>query len=187
MEMTNEEILRNYRQAKDPHEQVKILADLNVCSRTRIVQILIEQGVDPKALPKIRGNDRPLQLPVRQKKIETSTKALEPETRKRTAPKADTLERDIEGKLRKRVKAYGGRCLKWVSPGESGVPDRIVLLPGGRIIFVETKRPQGGKLSKLQNYWGRTLTDMGFEAWQVWNLEDLANFENKVLNKGVTR
>ena len=87
------------------------------------------------------------------------------------------LERDIERKLRRIVKAHGGQCLKWVSPGESGVPDRIVLLPGGRIIFIETKRPRGGVVSKLQKYWHRKLRGLGFEAGFIFNHDDLAEFE----------
>lgn len=51
------------------------------------------------------------------------------------------LEKTIEAALVKRVKALGGRCEKFVSPGRTGVPDRIVTLPGGRIIFVELKAP----------------------------------------------
>jgi len=47
-------------------------------------------------------------------------------------------ERDIELKLRDAVKAVGGLCWKFTSPGTSGVPDRIVLMPKGRIAFVET-------------------------------------------------
>ena len=51
-------------------------------------------------------------------------------------------ERDIELKLRDAVKAVGGLCWKFTSPGTSGVPDRIVLMPKGRIAFVETKLPE---------------------------------------------
>ena len=51
------------------------------------------------------------------------------------------LEKDLENKLRAKVKSLGGMCLKWVSPGFTGVPDRICLLPGGRVVFAELKRP----------------------------------------------
>ena len=86
------------------------------------------------------------------------------------------LEKDIERKLRKLVESYGGKCLKWVCPGWSGVPDRIVLLPGGRVIFVETKRPKGGQLSELQKWWAKRLTDLGFSWHCIWNDADLILF-----------
>ena len=86
------------------------------------------------------------------------------------------LEKDIEKKLRLMVEHHGGLCLKWVCPGWSGVPDRIVLLPGGRVYFVETKRPKGGKLSALQKKWKEWLTDLGFSCWVVWDTHDLAAF-----------
>lgn len=87
------------------------------------------------------------------------------------------LEKDIEKKFRQAVSRHGGLCLKWVCPGWSGVPDRIVLLPGGRIIFCELKRPKGGRLSDLQEWWARRLIDLGFTHWVVWDEEDVALFE----------
>lgn len=49
------------------------------------------------------------------------------------------LERNIERKLVRGVKAMGGIAYKWVSPGNTGVPDRIVIFPDGKIEFVELK------------------------------------------------
>ena len=86
------------------------------------------------------------------------------------------LEKEIEEKLRKMVERHGGRCLKWTCPGWAGVPDRICLLPGGRIYFVETKRPRGGVLSARQKWWRRELQRLGFwyaVAWTVENIETL--------------
>lgn len=88
-----------------------------------------------------------------------------------------TLEKDIEQKLRKMVEKHGGLCLKWVCPGWTGVPDRIVLLPGGRIIFVETKRPKGGKVSKMQQWWLDKLDCLGFVAMTCWNATDILSLE----------
>jgi len=51
------------------------------------------------------------------------------------------LEKQIEQALVRRVKELGGTCEKFTSPGRRSVPDRIVTLPGGRIIFVECKAP----------------------------------------------
>ena len=51
------------------------------------------------------------------------------------------LERDIEKALIKRIAALGGTCEKFTSPARRSVPDRLVTLPGGRVEFVECKRP----------------------------------------------
>ncbi len=93
------------------------------------------------------------------------------------------LERDIEQKLRRMVERRGGWCLKWVCPGWSGVPDRIILLPRGRVIFVETKRPKGGRLSRLQEKWHDWLVELGFEVWTIWNHDDLEVFHRGVLEE----
>lgn len=89
---------------------------------------------------------------------------------------SDILEKEIEGKLRDRTIAAGGLCVKWTCPGWKGVPDRICLLPGGRVVFVETKRPVGGKPSKMQKWWGRKLASLGFHHWLVCDMEDLDAF-----------
>jgi hypothetical protein len=89
------------------------------------------------------------------------------------------LEKDIEKKLVDVVRQHGGLCLKWVCPGWAGVPDRIVLLPGGRVIFVELKRPKGGQMSSRQVWWMKKLRALGFKHWVIWNFEDLGLF-NKI-------
>lgn len=86
------------------------------------------------------------------------------------------LEREIEQRLRLAVARRGGLCLKWVCPGWSGVPDRIVLLPGARIVFVELKRPKGGRYSALQDKWQEWLTALGFPYWRIKNAEELQSF-----------
>lgn len=55
----------------------------------------------------------------------------------------------IERKLTDGIKKLGGLCLKFVSPGTCGVPDRIIIMPDGRIIFAELKT-KTGKLSEVQ-------------------------------------
>ena len=87
------------------------------------------------------------------------------------------LEKDIEQKLKKTVEKHGGQCLKWVCPGWSGVPDRIILLPGGHVVFVETKRPKGGRVSKLQKWWHDRLRSFGFVVGLAWNDEDIKAIE----------
>ena len=87
------------------------------------------------------------------------------------------LEKDIERKLREMVEKHGGRCLTWVCPGWAGVPDRLILLPGGRVIFAETKRPKGGVLSARQKRWRAILQALGFWYTVVWTLEDVKQLE----------
>lgn len=58
-------------------------------------------------------------------------------------------EKEIEKILVDEVKRLGGRAYKWTSPGNDGVPDRIVILPDTRVIFVELKTDTG-VLSPLQ-------------------------------------
>lgn len=81
------------------------------------------------------------------------------------------LEKRIEEYLKKRVKALGGLCLKFVSPGTSGVPDRICVL-AKRVIFVECKRLDG-VLSPSQKIVQKRLTDLGAEVFTVYSMEDI--------------
>lgn len=59
------------------------------------------------------------------------------------------MEKKIESYLREQVKKHGGIAFKFVSPGYSGVPDRLVIMPSGKILFVEVK-DTGKKLRPLQ-------------------------------------
>lgn len=72
-------------------------------------------------------------------------------------------ERDIEAYLRERVKALGGWAAKWVSPGNNGVPDRLVILPGGRIVMAELKAP-GRKPDPLQVVQHKRLRALGCDV-----------------------
>ena len=60
-------------------------------------------------------------------------------------------ESQIERRLVEGVRRLGGMCLKFVSPGTLGVPDRIIITAQGRIIFVELKT-ETGRLAKIQRY-----------------------------------
>lgn len=80
-------------------------------------------------------------------------------------------ERTVEAAIREKVNALGGLFLKWVCPGHAGVPDRIVLLPGGRILFLELKAP-GKKPTTLQAKWLEWLRKLGFRAEWADNAEE---------------
>ena len=72
-------------------------------------------------------------------------------------------EREVEKILVEGIRKIGGRAYKWVSPGNAGVPDRIAVLPGGRIIFIELKTDTG-KLTELQKVQIGRLEHMGADA-----------------------
>ena len=76
----------------------------------------------------------------------------------------------IERKLVQGVKALGGRAYKFVSPGNAGVPDRMVVLPGGRIIFVELKTTTG-RLSPVQKFQLGVLDRLGCRTEVLWGME----------------
>lgn len=78
----------------------------------------------------------------------------------------------MEQKLIAATKKRRGLCLKWVSPGYAGVPDRIVLLPHGRIGFVEVKAP-GEKPRKLQVSRHRLLRRLGYKVYVLDRLDDI--------------
>ena len=74
------------------------------------------------------------------------------------------MEKNIERYLRRRVEAAGGECWKWVSPGRTGVPDRIVIFPGGVIAFAETK-DCGKKERPVQRAVQNRLRQLGARVW----------------------
>lgn len=79
-------------------------------------------------------------------------------------------ERDIERRFRDLIRKAGGIALKLVCPGFDGMPDRIVLMPGGRIFFAEIKRP-GTVPRPLQAARHRMLRDLGFQVFVIDSLE----------------
>lgn len=85
------------------------------------------------------------------------------------------LEKEIEKKLIDGIRKLGGRSYKFVSPGNNGVPDRIVILPGGRVIFVELKTATG-RLSKLQKMQIRMLTHYGCDVRVLYGMDGVQAF-----------
>lgn len=83
-------------------------------------------------------------------------------------------ESDFEGKMCRYIKQVGGKAYKWVSPGTSGVPDRIVILPGGRIIFIEVKRPglSDGLRVRQRKVIG-ALRALGCTVWRISDMDEL--------------
>lgn len=82
------------------------------------------------------------------------------------------LEKQIERKLTEKVKKLNGMCLKQTSL--AGIPDRLILLPGGKMAFVELKAP-GEKPRKLQQVRIKQLRKMGFMCFVVDGLEMISD------------
>lgn len=69
-------------------------------------------------------------------------------------------EKATEAYLRDEVRKAGGTAYKFVSPGQTGVPDRLAILPGGRVFFVELKS-EGRKSTPKQRQQQKRLRDLG--------------------------
>lgn len=81
-------------------------------------------------------------------------------------------ESSIESDFRKAIEQMGGLCLKFISPGHAGVPDRIVFLPGGKLILVELKTTTG-RPSAQQLKMQRTLQSLGFKSYIVYGADEV--------------
>lgn len=84
-------------------------------------------------------------------------------------------EAEIEKILVCEVKKLGGIAYKWVSPGNDGVPDRIVVFPDQRPVFVELKTDKG-RLTALQKVQIRRLEKLGQEVKIIYGLDGLSQF-----------
>lgn len=93
-------------------------------------------------------------------------------------------EKMIEQKLRDKVKQCGGKAVKFVSPGMNGMPDRLILIPGGRVVFVEVKAP-GKKPTPLQEKRAQELREMGFSVYMVDSVEAVQQVVEEVMPDGV--
>lgn len=89
------------------------------------------------------------------------------------------LESTIESRLRKEAKIRGGMAVKFVSPGLSGVPDRLVLMPKGRMAFVELKAP-GKTPRQLQLKRKRQLESLGFSVYVIDGLEQIGGILDEI-------
>lgn len=89
-------------------------------------------------------------------------------------------EKDIERILVTEVKKLGGRAYKWTSPGNDGVPDRIVILPGRPPIFVELKTDRG-RLTALQNVQIGRLRDLGQDVRVLYGMDGVSRFLEEVV------
>ena len=88
-------------------------------------------------------------------------------------------EQEIEQKLVRAVRQMGGLAPKFTSPGMTGVPDRLILLPGGRVFFVEVKAP-GKRLRPLQARRKAQLEQLGFRVYVIDNPAAIAGMIQEI-------
>lgn len=92
-------------------------------------------------------------------------------------------EKQIEQSLVNTVKSAGGIAPKFVSPGFSGMPDRLILLPEGHMAFAELKAP-GKKPRPLQAARHRLLTRLGYEVFVIDTIDGLDDIIKKIGGEG---
>lgn len=88
-------------------------------------------------------------------------------------------EKQVEQALVKAARKRGGIALKFVSPAFDGMPDRLALLPGGRLAFVEVKAP-GKKPRPLQESRHRFLRRLGFKVYVLDDPADIAGMLDEI-------
>lgn len=88
-------------------------------------------------------------------------------------------ESSIESKLVRMVRERGGLCFKFVSPGNPGVPDRIVITPAGRTVYVELKT-EVGRLAAIQRWQHEELRKRGADVRTLKGLEQVKAFVEEV-------
>lgn len=92
-------------------------------------------------------------------------------------------ESQIEKYMVCKVKAYGGLCFKFVSPGNPGVPDRIVITPTGKTIYVELKT-EVGRLSNIQKWQITEMQKHGVDVRILYGVDAVKEFLEDLFQKG---
>lgn len=87
----------------------------------------------------------------------------------------------IETFLKRKIEKIGGLCIKFISPSMAGVPDRIILLPKGKIYFAELKAP-GEKLRPLQIKRKEQIEKLGFKIYVIDSYEKVDEFLKDVID-----
>jgi len=95
-------------------------------------------------------------------------------------------EKTLECKLIKAVMEVGGICPKFISPGTDGMPDRLILLPGGCLAFIEVKAP-GCKPRPLQVRRHEVLRSLGFKVFILDDELQIQSILSEILKGGVAR
>lgn len=93
-------------------------------------------------------------------------------------------ESQIESYMVRKVKEHGGLCFKFVSPGNPGVPDRIVITPAGKTIYVELKT-KTGRLTRLQRQQIQALALHSVDVRVLFGMDAVKDFLREVFGDAV--
>lgn len=93
-------------------------------------------------------------------------------------------EKELEKRLVEQVRAVGGCAYKFVSPGMSGVPDRLVVLPEGKVGFVEVKR-KGEKPRAQQQFQMERLSNLGCKVYVLDDERGIGYILTSISGEGV--
>lgn len=93
-------------------------------------------------------------------------------------------ESDLEKKLRKAVERAGGFCLKLPAMWYRGIPDRLILLPGGRAIFIELKTEKG-RVKPVQSAFQKILQNLGFTSLIIRGISETEEFIHAYLEDSI--
>ncbi len=88
------------------------------------------------------------------------------------------IEKGLENYTKMEVKKLKGLCFKFYIMGVTGLPDRIILLPGAKVIFFEMKSP-GKDLRPKQLYWKKILERLGFPYYKINSKEQIKTILNR--------
>lgn len=95
-------------------------------------------------------------------------------------------EKQIENYLKKKITEAGGLCLKWVSPGTAGAPDRIIIMPKDHIYFIELKaEDRKNNLSAVQKVFMRKLVSLGCNTRVISSYDEVNQFIEEVITNEV--
>lgn len=94
------------------------------------------------------------------------------------------LEKEIERRMVQIVKKRGGLCYKFVSPSNPGVPDRIIITPNGRVVFVELKT-EIGRLANIQKWQISEMRKRGADVRVAKGWSDVKALLEEVLPSGL--
>lgn len=88
-------------------------------------------------------------------------------------------ESSLEKRFKLEIEKHGAKAWKFTSPNKRGVPDRLILIPGGQAVFAELKAP-GNPLKPLQRKRAEELRSLGFKVYKIDSVEDIEGFIQEV-------